>query len=89
MITKGTGGLGRWQMSGDHPNNNIVANGQSTEKSPGDLRWLAVTQNPGKDSNGDSNNNNNNNNNDSNNTSKENGCNCKIEINCPMKGLCN
>ena len=33
--------------------------------------------------------NNNNNDNNSNNTSKENDCNCKIKINCPMKGLCN
>ena len=31
-------------MSGDHPNNSIVENGQNTEKSPGDLRRLAVTQ---------------------------------------------
>ena len=33
--------------------------------------------------------NNNNNNNNSNNTRKENDFNCKIRINCPMKGLCN
>ena len=30
-----------------------------------------------------------NNNNSSNNTSKESNCNCKIRINCPMKGLYN
>ncbi len=29
---------------GDHPNNSIVENGQNTEKSPRDLRRLAVTQ---------------------------------------------
>ena len=31
-------------MSGDHPNYSIVEIGQNTEKSPGDLRKLAVTQ---------------------------------------------
>ena len=46
---KGTGGLGNWRTSGDHPNYSIVENGQSTEKSPGDLRRLAVTQTPAKD----------------------------------------
>ena len=35
-------------MSGDHPNYNIIENGQNTEKSPGDLRRLAVTQTPVK-----------------------------------------
>ena len=38
-----------WWMSVDHPNNNITENGQNTEKSPGDLRRLAVTQTPAKD----------------------------------------
>ena len=33
-------------MSGDHPNDSIIENGQNTEKSPGDLRRLAVTQTP-------------------------------------------
>ena len=47
--TKGTGGLGSWWTSGDHPNYNITENGQNTVKSPGDLRRLAVTQTPGKD----------------------------------------
>ena len=28
---------------GDHPNESIIENGQKTEKSPGDLRRLAVT----------------------------------------------
>ena len=45
-ITKGTGGLRSWQTSGDHPNCSIIENGQNTEKSPGDLRRLAVTQTP-------------------------------------------
>ena len=38
MITKGTGGLGSWWTSVDHPNYNIIENGQNTEKSAGDLR---------------------------------------------------
>ena len=36
-------------MSEDHPNHGIIEIGQNTEKSPGDLRRLAVTQTPGKD----------------------------------------
>ena len=47
-ITKGTGGLVSWRMSGDHPNYYIIENGQNTEKSPGDLRRLAITQTPVK-----------------------------------------
>ena len=39
-------------MSGDHPNNSIVKNGQNTEKSPGDLRRLAVTNADMKNSKG-------------------------------------
>ena len=35
--------------SGYHPNDSIIENGQHTEKSPGDLRRLAVTQSPVKD----------------------------------------
>ncbi len=46
MIVKGTRGPGSWRTSGDHPN--IIENGQNTEKSPGNLRRLAVTQNPVK-----------------------------------------
>ena len=34
---------------GVHPNYYIIENGQNTEKSPGDLRRLAVTQTPVKD----------------------------------------
>ena len=74
MITKGIGGLGSAQTSGDHPNYNIIENGQNTEKSPGDLSRLAITQSPVEDhqlmlmwknnyNNNNSNNNNNNNNN--------------------------
>ena len=48
-ITKGTGGLGSWRTSGDHPNYYIIENGQNTVKSPGNLRRLAVTQTPVKD----------------------------------------
>ena len=48
-IIKGTGGLGNWQTSGDHPNYSIVENGQNTEEIPGDLRRLAVTQTLVKD----------------------------------------
>ena len=44
-LQKGTGGLGSWRTDGDHPNDGIVEN---TEKSPGDLRRLAVTQTPVK-----------------------------------------
>ena len=47
-IIKGTGGLGGIRTSENHPNNNIMENGQNTEKSPGDLRRLAVTENPVK-----------------------------------------
>ena len=43
-MTKGTGGLGSWRTGGDHPNDSIFENGQTTEMSPGDLRRLAVTQ---------------------------------------------
>ena len=48
-VTKGTGVLGSWRTSGDHPNYSIIENGQNTEKSPGDLRRLAVTHTPVKD----------------------------------------
>ena len=36
------------RMSGDHPNESIIENSQNTEKSPGDLRRLAVIQTPVK-----------------------------------------
>ena len=43
---KGTGGLEKKKTSGNHPNYYIIENGQDTEKSPGDLGRLAVTQTP-------------------------------------------
>ena len=45
-ISTGTGGLGNKRTSGDNPNYSIVEIGQNTEKSPGDLGRLAVTQTP-------------------------------------------
>ena len=48
-IIKGPGRFRSWRASGDHLNNSIIENGQNTEKSPGDLRRLAVTQSPVKD----------------------------------------
>ncbi len=47
-IIKETGGLGSWRTSGDHSSYSIIENGQNTEKSPGDLRRLAVSQTPVK-----------------------------------------
>ena len=38
--------LGNKRTSGDHPNNSIIKIGQCTEKSPSNLRRLAVTQTP-------------------------------------------
>ena len=40
---KRTGGLGNKKTSGDHPNYCIIEIGKNTEKSPGDLRRLAVS----------------------------------------------
>ena len=45
-INKGTGGLGNNRTSGSHTNYYIIEIGQNTEKSPGDLRTLTVTQTP-------------------------------------------
>ena len=45
MTFKGTWVFGNWRTSGDHPNYSIAENGQNTEKSPGDLRRLAVNNN--------------------------------------------
>ena len=47
-IIKGPGGLGSWRTSGVYPNDSIIEYGQNTEKSPGDLRKLAVPQTPVK-----------------------------------------
>ena len=41
-IIKGTGGLGGRRTSGDHPNYNIIENGQNTENSPGHLMRLKL-----------------------------------------------
>ena len=49
MTIKGTGGLGSWRTSEDHPNYRIVEDGQNTDKSPGDLKRLVVTQTLMKD----------------------------------------
>ena len=45
-IGKGFGRLGNKRTSGDHPNYSIIKIGQNTEKSPGDLKRLAVTHIP-------------------------------------------
>ena len=44
MIDNGIGGLGRKSTIGDHSNDSIITIGKNTEKSPGDLRRLAVAQ---------------------------------------------
>ena len=49
MTIKRPGRFGIWRPSGDHPKNSIIESGQNTEKSPGDLRRLAITQSPVKD----------------------------------------
>ena len=46
MIGKGTRRLGNKRRSGDHPDDSIIKIGLNPEKSPGDLRRLAVTQTP-------------------------------------------
>ena len=43
-IGKGTGRLGNNRTSGDHQDYSIIKIGQNTEKSPEDLRRLAVIQ---------------------------------------------
>ena len=48
-IGKGTGGFGNKRTSGDLANYSILEIGQNTEKSPGDLKRLAVTQTPVED----------------------------------------
>ena len=35
-IIKGTGGLGGWRTSGDHPEYGTIENSQNIEKSPGE-----------------------------------------------------
>ena len=48
-LSKRGGGAGNRRMSRDNPNYSVVEVGQNTEKSPGDLRRLTVTQTPVKD----------------------------------------
>ena len=47
-LLKGQEDFGSWRPSTNHPNNSIIENGQITEKSPGDMRRIAVTQSPVK-----------------------------------------
>ena len=47
-LLKGQEGFNIWKKTGDHPNNSIIENGRNTEKSPGDLRRLAVNSNSSK-----------------------------------------
>ena len=48
MICTKTGGNGKKNTRGNHPNYSIVEIGQNAEKKPGDFRRLAVTQTPVK-----------------------------------------
>ena len=48
-IGKKTRGLGNKRTSGENLNYSIAEIGQNTNKSPGDLRRLVVTQTPVKD----------------------------------------
>ena len=48
-IPKGQIKVENWRVSGDHSNYSIVKIVQNTEKSPGNLRRLAVTQTPVKE----------------------------------------
>ena len=48
-LGKGAKRLRNQKTSGDHPDYSIIKIGQNTEKSPGYLRRLAVTQTPVKD----------------------------------------
>ena len=48
-ISKGTGGFENMWMCRDHPNYSSIKISQNTEKSPGDLKRLAVTQTQVKD----------------------------------------
>ena len=47
-IIKGPEGFKSWWTCGDHPNDSIIEDGQNTEKSPGDLGRLDVSQTPVK-----------------------------------------
>ena len=43
-IIIGTRTIGSWRLSGDYSNRSIIENCQNTEKNPGALRILAITQ---------------------------------------------
>ena len=45
-LAKGVGRVGKLRTGGDHLKSGIVKVGQNTEKSPGDMRRLTVTQIP-------------------------------------------
>ena len=47
-IPNGDERVGNKRMSRDHPNYSIVKISQNTEKSPGDLKRLAISQTPVK-----------------------------------------
>ena len=51
MIIKRPGRHGSWRTGRDYTNDSIAENSQNHETSPGDLRRLAVTQTPVKNSN--------------------------------------
>ena len=48
MFEKGAGRVGNRRTNRNHPNFTIAKIDQNTEKNPGDLRLLAVTQTPVK-----------------------------------------
>ena len=50
MIIKGTSRLRNQRTTRENPDNSIIQIGQNTEKNPGYLRRLAVTQAPVKNS---------------------------------------
>ena len=47
-LCKEAGRFGNWRTTRDHLNHSIVKIGRNIQKSPGDLRRLAVTQYPVK-----------------------------------------
>ena len=47
-VARRSGSVGNRRKNRDHPNYSIVEIGQNTEKSPGNLRRLTVTQTPVK-----------------------------------------
>ena len=45
-LVQGTGGLGNKRTSGDHAKCSMVEMGHNNNKSPGDLRQLAINETP-------------------------------------------